>query len=108
MSQSRTMSLAESIANVLAGFGVAVAMQIAVFPLFGLRTSLAENLAMGAIFTVVSIARSYCLRRVFEGVRVRAERRNAAGQRCLGGALTGLFKRSGRSVRVRRSSRTPR
>jgi len=67
MSQSRTMSLVESIANVLAGFGVAVAMQIAVFPLFGLRTSLAENLAMGAIFTVVSIARSYCLRRCSSG-----------------------------------------
>ena len=108
MSQSRTMSLVESIANVLAGFGVAVATQIAIFPLFGLRTTLAENLAMGAIFTVVSIARSYCLRRVFEGIRVRAERSNAAGHRCLGGALTGLFKRSGRSVRVRRSSRTPR
>jgi hypothetical protein len=54
MSQSRTMSLVESIANVLAGFGVAVATQIAIFPLFGLRTTLAENLAMGAIFTVVS------------------------------------------------------
>jgi hypothetical protein len=80
MSQSRTMSLVESIANVLAGFGVAVATQIAVFPLFGLRTSLAENLAMGAIFTVASIVRSYCLRRVFEGIRVRAERSNAAGQ----------------------------
>ena len=65
MSQSRTMSLVESIANVLAGFGVAVATQIAIFPLFGLRTTLAENLAMGAIFTVVSIARSYCLRRAF-------------------------------------------
>ena len=47
MSQSRTMSLVESIANVLAGFGVAVAMQIAVFPLFGLRTSLTENLDDG-------------------------------------------------------------
>ena len=78
------------------------------FPLFGLRTTLAETLAMGAIFTVVSIARSYCLRRAFERIRVRAERSNAAGQRCLGGALTGLFKRSGRSVRVPRSSRTPR
>jgi membrane protein implicated in regulation of membrane protease activity len=108
MSQSRTMSLVESIANVLAGFGVAVAMQIAVFPLFGLRTSLAENLAMGAIFTLVSIVRSYCLRRVFERIRARAERSNTAGHRCLGGALTGLFKRSGRSVRVLRSSRTPR
>jgi hypothetical protein len=108
MSQSRTMSLVESIANVLAGFGVAVAMQIAVFPLFGLRTSLTENLTMGALFTVVSIARSYCLRRVFERIRAGVERSNAAGQRCLGGALTGLFKRSGRSVRVPHSSRTPR
>jgi len=36
MSQSRTMSLVESIANVLAGFGVAVATQIAIFPLFGM------------------------------------------------------------------------
>ena len=77
MSQSRTMSLVESIANVLAGFGVAVATQIAIFPLFGLRTTLAENLAMGAIFTVVSIARSYCLRRVFERIRARAECRFA-------------------------------
>jgi hypothetical protein len=92
MSQSRTMSLVESIANVLAGFGVAVATQIAVFPLFGLRTTLTGNLAMGAIFTVVSIARSYCLRRVFERIRVRTHRSNAAGHRCLGGALTGLFK----------------
>jgi hypothetical protein len=107
MAQSRTMSLVESIANVLAGFGVAVATQIAIFPLFGLRTTLAENLAMGAIFTVVSIARSYCLRRVFERIRARAERSSAAGQRCLGGTLTGLFKRSGRSGRVLRSSRTP-
>jgi hypothetical protein len=107
MSQSRTMSLVESIANVLAGFGVAVATQIAIFPLFGLRTTLPENLAMGAIFTVVSIARSYCLRRVFERIRARAECSNAAGHRCLGGAATGLFKRSGRSVRVPHSSRTP-
>jgi hypothetical protein len=47
---------------------------------------------MGAIFTVVSIARSYCLRRLFERIRARAECSNAAGQRCLGGAATGLFK----------------
>lgn len=60
MSQSRAMSLVESIANVLAGFGVAVATRIAIFPLFGLRTTLAGNLAMGAIFTVVSIGRTAC------------------------------------------------
>ena len=70
MKQSRTMSLVEAFANVAVGYGIAVITQIVVFPLFGLTTTLAENMAMGAIFTVVSIARSYCLRRTFEGLRV--------------------------------------
>lgn len=47
--------------------------QILVFPLFGLRATLAENIAIGAIFTVVSIARSFTLRRVFEAMRIRAD-----------------------------------
>jgi len=73
MKQSRTMSLVESLTNVLVGYGIAVVTQILVFPLFGLSTTLAENMAMGAIFTVVSIARSFTLRRFFEAVRLRAE-----------------------------------
>ena len=93
MSQSRTMSLVESIANVLAGFGVAVATQIAIFSLFGLRTTLAENLAMGAIFTVVSIARSYCLRRVFERIRpcrMQQRRRTAMSRRRCDGPVQAI------------------
>ena len=70
MKQSRLMSLVESIANVIVGYGVAVATQILIFPVFGLHTTLAQNLKMGAVFTVVSIVRSYVLRRLFEGIRV--------------------------------------
>jgi hypothetical protein len=70
MKQSRCMSLVEALANVAVGYGVAVATQIVVFPLFGLRASLSETLAIGAIFTLVSIARSYVLRRAFEAIRV--------------------------------------
>lgn len=70
MKQSRTMSLVETLTNVAVGYGIAVIAQILVFPLFGLLTTLGENMAMGAIFTVVSIARSYCLRRTFDGLRV--------------------------------------
>ena len=69
MKQSRAMSLVEAIANVVVGYGVAVATQILIFPVFGLHTTLAQNLKMGAVFTVVSIARSYLLRRVFERLR---------------------------------------
>jgi len=71
MKQSRLMSLVESVANVIVGYGVAVVTQILIFPVFGLHTTLAQNLKMGAVFTVVSIARSYALRRLFEAVRVR-------------------------------------
>ena len=71
MTQSRLMSLVESLANVLVGYGVAVATQMAVFPLFGLTVTVTENLLIGLIFTVVSIVRSYALRRSFEALRVR-------------------------------------
>lgn len=70
MKQSRLMSLAEAVANVLVGYGIAVVTQMLVFPLFGLHTSLADNLMIGAIFTGVSIARSYTLRRLFEALRM--------------------------------------
>lgn len=63
--QTRFMSWVESVANVAVGYGVAVATQVAVFPLFGLHASISDNLAIGAIFTAVSLVRSYCLRRIF-------------------------------------------
>ncbi len=71
MKQSRLMSLIESLANVLVGYGVAVITQMAVFPLFGLAVTVTENLLIGLIFTAVSIVRSYALRRGFEALRVR-------------------------------------
>ncbi len=69
MPQSRMMSLVEAGANVAIGYGVAVATQALVFPLFGLQASLAQNLGIGAVFTGVPLARSYVLRRVFEAFR---------------------------------------
>ena len=69
MKQSRAMSMIEALANVAVGYGVAVLTQIAVFPLFGLSVTLVQNLMMGGLFTVVSIIRSYTLRRVFERFR---------------------------------------
>ena len=71
MKQTRWMSLVEAVTNVLVGYGVAVATQWAVFPLFGLHATLQENLLIGLIFTAVSLVRSYVLRRAFEALRVR-------------------------------------
>ncbi len=73
MKRSRLMSLVESLANVLVGYGVAVTTQMSVIPVFGLAVTVTvtENLLIGLIFTVVSIVRSYALRRGFEALRVR-------------------------------------
>lgn len=65
MTQTRRASALESIANVLIGYGIAVATQAAVFPLFGLHASAGQHLSIAAIFTAVSLIRSYALRRLF-------------------------------------------
>jgi hypothetical protein len=66
VSQSRRGSLLEAWVNVLVGYGVAVASQVAIFPLFGIRVPLTTNLWIGLWFTGVSLVRSYALRRLFE------------------------------------------
>jgi membrane protein implicated in regulation of membrane protease activity len=79
MSQSRLMSFVEAITNVLVGYLVALATQLLVFPLFGVRLSLSENLLIGLVFTVVSIIRSYALRRVFNEIHRRQWQRSRRG-----------------------------
>jgi hypothetical protein len=69
--QSRWMSLVEAATNIVVGYCLAVLTQVLVFPLFGLRVSLGENLAIGAVFTVVSLIRSFALRRIFNAAAVR-------------------------------------
>ncbi len=66
MTQSRRASLVEAITNVAVGYVLAVITQIMVFPWFGIHPSLGENLAIGSIFTGISLLRSYALRRLFE------------------------------------------
>ena len=41
MKQSRAMSLVESVANVVVGYGIAVASQMLLFPAFGLHMTMA-------------------------------------------------------------------
>ena len=60
------MSLLEAITNVVAGYGLAVATQIVVFPWFEIETGLAEHLTIGLAFVGVSLLRGYALRRLFE------------------------------------------
>jgi hypothetical protein len=69
VSQSRTMSLVEAIINVLVGYGLAVVLQLLLFPAFGLYPTLGQTLQTGGWFTLLSLLRSYTLRRLFERLR---------------------------------------
>ena len=77
--QPRAMSWVESTTNVVIGYAIAVLTQVLVFPLFGLQASLRENLAIGGVFAAVSIFRSYTVRRLFEGIRMRSCCQTARG-----------------------------
>lgn len=64
--QSRRGSLAEAAVGVAVGYGVALGGQWVILPAYGLHPSLSANLQIGLWFTVLSLARSYLLRRAFE------------------------------------------
>lgn len=65
MTQSRTDSLLESAANIAVGIGVAFLSQLVIFPLYGVHVPVSTNLEITLWFTLVSLVRSYCLRRWF-------------------------------------------
>ena len=55
----------ESIIDVGSGFFLSVAIQITIFPLFGLHPTIFENFQIAIIFTIVSMTRSALWRRFF-------------------------------------------
>lgn len=66
MRQSKRHSFLEAICNTAVGYGINLGVQMAVFPLFGIHISFSQNVGIGTVFTVVSIARGYLVRRFYE------------------------------------------
>ena len=65
MIQTKTQSAVESVASVAIGYGVSLVANATILPLFGIAISMSDNLSIGAIYTIISVARSYCVRRAF-------------------------------------------
>lgn len=63
--QSKLGSFVESWVNVAVGFSINYAGNLFILPLFGLDITPTKALGVGVIFTVISVARSYTLRRIF-------------------------------------------
>lgn len=65
MSQSRRMSLIETVASIAIGFVVSLVLTALVLPAHGFEVTFAQNLQITAAFTVASIVRGYLVRRAF-------------------------------------------
>lgn len=65
MSQSKKKSFFEVIVSTAIGYIAALATQIIVFPWFNIEVKFSDQLTIGIIFTIVSIARGYFVRRLF-------------------------------------------
>lgn len=63
--QNKKQSLIETIISTIIGLLVSLVTQILVFPLYGLEVSFNQNIQITIIFTIVSIARGYLIRRFF-------------------------------------------
>ena len=61
-------SLIESLIDVGSGFVIAILIQLYIFPFFDLYLSIFDSLGIAAIFTIVSITRSWLWRLVFKKI----------------------------------------
>ena len=61
--QSKLDSFIEAWLNVLIGFGVSVLANFVIFPLVGIGASTTQIITVGIFMTIVSVARSYFVRR---------------------------------------------
>ncbi len=69
MSQTKWGSFVESWANIAVGFTINYVANLLIFPLFGFHIGLVDNLLMGALYTGISLARSFTLRRYFNNLK---------------------------------------
>ena len=79
MNQSKLGSFIEAWFNVLIGFGINFSANLLILPMFGFNITLSDNLFIGMLYTVISVARSYAIRRWFNA------RLHAAAMRLAGG-----------------------
>lgn len=76
VNQTKLGSFIESWVNVLIGFGINFTANLIILPMFGFSTlTVGTNFAIGMIYTVISVVRSYVIRRWFNArLRQAAER----------------------------------
>lgn len=67
--QSKRMSLIETLTNIGVGLVISFLAQLILFPHYGIHVSIVDNVELTIFFTVISIVRSYSIRRIFNSIR---------------------------------------
>lgn len=89
MNQSKTMSLLEAVVNTVVGLGVAMVATAAICKAYGIPMTWENNFIITFWMTVLSIVRSYLLRRLF----------NLGWRRCTECALA-FYEKNGRGRKL--------
>lgn len=63
--QSKLGSLLESLTNIVIGVFIGFICNILILPLFGYNVTLNDGFLISCIFTLVSLVRSYIIRRIY-------------------------------------------
>jgi len=63
--QTKLESFKESLTNIILGYITALISQILIFPLFDINVSFSDNLLIGLYFTLISLLRSFLVRRYY-------------------------------------------
>jgi hypothetical protein len=79
VNQTRLGSLIEAVMNVFIGFWINFFANLLILPLIGFNITIADNFFIGFLYTLISVARSYVVRRWFNAQLQRAAQRMAAG-----------------------------
>lgn len=70
MSQTVTGSVVESWVNVAVGFSINFCANLLILPLFGFHDlTVGKNFVIGLLYTVISLVRSFVIRRWFNGMK---------------------------------------
>lgn len=77
MNQTRLGSLIEAVMNVAIGFWINFAANLVILPLIGFHISISDNFYIGFLYTGISVARSFVVRRWFNAMLHSAAQRMA-------------------------------
>lgn len=67
--QSKKNSLIEAVTNTAIGFVISLLSTFLIFPIVGIESTSSKNVIITIFFTLISILRSYFLRRLFNSTQ---------------------------------------